>query len=248
MSENRFYNYVYLDPSKPGEYVYHTENRTYSFQHEPFYIGKGTGKRYLKHYQLCTGSFMKNKMKKLLDSNIKPLILLIESHDENQALTNETLLIKLIGRRNLKNGPLVNLTDGGTGTRNYIVSEETKRKISVFNKNKKLSEEHIQKIVLSKLGKKRGKMSDIWKSKISKANKGKSKPPRSIEHIKNLKISCAKNAFNKVIQYDLQNNFIREWDNAIDPAVYYGKSYSSIRSACNGWVKTCAKFKWSYKK
>ena len=67
MKEDRrdFYVYIYLDPRKPGEYVYDD----LKFDFEPFYVGKGIGNRlnrhiYLYKYDNCN-SFKYNKINKI---------------------------------------------------------------------------------------------------------------------------------------------------------------------------------------
>ena len=40
-----FYVYLYLDPRKPCDYNY----GEYNFDYEPFYVGKGSGKRMYDH-------------------------------------------------------------------------------------------------------------------------------------------------------------------------------------------------------
>ena len=45
--EKEFYVYVYLDPRKPGRYLYGDQQVTYLF--EPFYVGKGKNNRLNEH-------------------------------------------------------------------------------------------------------------------------------------------------------------------------------------------------------
>ena len=57
-----FYNYVYLDPRKPGKYTY----STMSFLFEPIYVGKGTKNRYKQHLrasELKKNSYVTKKFK-----------------------------------------------------------------------------------------------------------------------------------------------------------------------------------------
>jgi hypothetical protein len=60
------------------------------------------------------------------------------------------LLIKTIGRADLKLGPLTNMTDGGEGSSNR--SEETKRKYSEKMKGKPKSPEHKQHLSEARMG------------------------------------------------------------------------------------------------
>lgn len=125
MEGNIFYNYVYLDPRKPGNYNYGELH----FDYEPFYIGKGSYDRLNAHlYENEENACNKkkyNKIQKIIkvtDNN--PIILkLFENLEENNALNLEKMLIKLIGRDDLGMGPLTNLTDGGDDNHSYKYSK-----------------------------------------------------------------------------------------------------------------------------
>lgn len=50
----------------------------------------------------------------------------------------------------------------------------------------------------------------------------------------------------KVNQYDLDGNFIKQWDSATDAANFYGACKSGISSCCNAVNETSIGFVWKY--
>lgn len=123
-----FYVYCYFNPLKLSTFD--------ECGLEPFYIGKGKNDRLIHHMfesNLATDSnrHKVNTIRKIQLANKKPYIKILTHYDiEEDALLEERRLIKLIGRRDLKTGPLTNMTDGGEGTTNKIFSAERRKKIS----------------------------------------------------------------------------------------------------------------------
>lgn len=149
------YTYIYLDPRKPGQYFY----EEFSFDYEPFYVGKGTGKRILAHleYAKDTESVRSkhniSRIRKILEEGLEPVILkVLDNVSNEEALELEARLIKLIGRLDKGEGSLLNFTDGGgrslgnNGLVDFHHKEETKQKISKTSKGHKKSEEFKKKI------------------------------------------------------------------------------------------------------
>lgn len=189
-----YYNYVYLDPEKPGNYKYILNSSIIEFDFEPFYVGKGTGKRYKQHKYLSgnSGRFMKSKMKSLRSKQLIPKIVLLNINSpEFKVLEFETNLIKTIGRRDLGLGPLTNHKDSDSGNINQIYSKEYRQKLRDINLGKKLSEEHKKKIGLAN----KGRISSI----TTKAQK---------EWRNNNKHKYNK----KVLLLDLQDTIIKEFE------------------------------------
>lgn len=156
----KFYIYMYLD----------TDN-------VPFYVGKGKGHRYKVHTHLCknnTNAFLKSKIRKVGADNIK-IHFLHKNLTEKEAFHWESYWIKYIGRKDLKEGTLCNLTDGGDGgSYGRICTEKTKKKISRANKGRKLSKITRQKMSKVHLGNQHRKgipHSKETKQKMSKAIK-----------------------------------------------------------------------------
>jgi len=199
--KNNYYIYIYLDSRKHGKYRY----GEYEFDYEPFYVGKGKGRRY-KRTDNRRSNYFKNKINKIKEYGLEPIIIKIkESLNERESFILESKLINLIGRKDLNKGPLINLTDGGEGTSGRIVSEETRKKKSGENHpmfGKHHSEETKRKQSESHIGKRH---SNITKEKISKKLKGqfsdKNNPMYGKHHSEKSKIK---------MKYSIGNNRIGE--------------------------------------
>jgi len=129
-----FYTYMYLDTRKPGVYQY----GEYSFNYEPIYIGKGYGRRWKEHWNYQK-NWLGHKIRFIRECGLEPKVIFLEKElNEKSAFQLEIKMIKIIGRADLRKGPLVNLTNGGDGL--WGLSEETKKKIvETKRKNNKWS-------------------------------------------------------------------------------------------------------------
>jgi hypothetical protein len=118
---------------------------------QPFYIGKGKGNRYKDSYKRSKYWF--NVVNK---HGFIPLILHDNLSDE-KAIELEKYYISKFGRKDLGLGPLVNMTDGGDGSSNKVITDEFRKKCSDrMNGNKiNLNRKHSDDVNIKK-GKKLG--------------------------------------------------------------------------------------------
>lgn len=106
----------------------------------PFYIGKGCEERASDFSR--RSYFHKNLVSKIRSLNLEPeVVILHQNLTEQEAFELEVREIKFYGRRDLGEGPLINMTDGGEGSSGNYHSEETKKRIGDFHRGKIVSEE-----------------------------------------------------------------------------------------------------------
>jgi len=193
---NIYYTYIYLDPRKKGLFVYDN----YIFDYQPFYVGMGKNQRILYHIFEAKQNNIKignrhkyYKIRKILKEGLNPIHFKISINlSKKEACELEIKLIKLIGRNDLKEGPLVNLTDGGEGSSGFIVTPELKLKLSkiqkeIWKNNYQLKEKAKQRNIgkkyspeINQLKGKKGKLhphygkhfSQNIKDKMSESHKG----------------------------------------------------------------------------
>jgi hypothetical protein len=122
----------------------------------PFYVGYGKNNRYLDHLNEArkSGDPKSNKLKvysirKILEIGLTPVIKFVDSNlSKEQATELEVFLITMIGRRNMKLGPLTNMTDGGDGNRGW--TEEQREEARERNKLLGLSPPDMTGVTYSK--------------------------------------------------------------------------------------------------
>jgi len=102
---------------------------------ETFYIGVGNK---IRPYTKSDRSDFWWKVVNKYDYEIQ---ILKTGLTKKEAYELEIMLISWYGRRDLGLGPLVNLTNGGDGSNNVIVSQETRDKLSKIHTGSKRSEE-----------------------------------------------------------------------------------------------------------
>jgi hypothetical protein len=125
---------------------------------EVFYIGIGSDTKYKRANEISA----RTKYWKHVANKVGRVVEIIEDDlTWEEACEREKYWIKFYGRKDLKEGNLVNMTDGGDGTLGHHHSDEAKHKISVASKGRFVSEE--------------------TRKKLSDANKGKIPPVRAIE-------------------------------------------------------------------
>jgi group I intron endonuclease len=265
----KYYVYALLDTSKPGIYVY----GDLVFYYEPFYIGKGTDNRDYHSAFDRHNSFKKNKIKSLNKKNIKVLsIKVFEDLNEQDSFNIETSIIKKIGRRDLKLGPLTNLTDGGEGRTNIIVSDETKNKISKTKKSQNLHSKHTEstKTLLKQINQGQNnpfygkhhseEVKEEQSLRVSGANHpmfGKKHDEETIKKIKEKRnqvvIQEKMNQISKelnsksVLQFTLDGDFLKEYSSIKEASIETGLSESIIGKCCRGVIKNPRKFFFKFK-
>lgn len=156
------YVYIYLNPLKPGKFVYVCPSgKVLRFKHEPFYVGKGLGRRAKSHLRETlknpNRSHKNRVIAKIWRAGLEPDIKVIPTRcSDALACAFEIDLIVGIGRHNSGTGPLTNQTTGGDGIPGYRHTKETRellRKLSTgvpaHNKGVPMTEEakaHLSKL------------------------------------------------------------------------------------------------------
>jgi len=159
-------------------------------KNEPFYIGIGNSKNNRRAYDNDNRNKYWLNIVNMTDYEVE---ILFDDISYDEAKLKEIEFISLYGRKDMGTGCLVNMTDGGDGCLNKIITKETAEKIGNSNRGKKRSEE--LKKQWSETQKKRLQDPSAYKKHIANITGTKHKEEMSLEH--RMKISAFQK--NKVV-------------------------------------------------
>jgi hypothetical protein len=193
-------------------YIYkHTRNDT----NEVFYVGIGSGKTYKRAYKK-TG---RNKFwQNIVNKTFYTVTIIEDKLSWEEACTKEIELIKMFGRRDLNKGSLVNLTDGGEGSKGVIMPDSLKEfHRQTLNKHRSKTNEINRKL---KLG-----------TKLSQETINKLKGRKHTEATRKL-ISLKANK--AVSLYSLSGELLMEFESMSKAAQYFNIRVSTIGNNVKG--------------
>lgn len=111
-------------------------------KNEVFYVGIGNDLKYKRAYVTQRTKYWKN----IANKTEYKVEIFEDGLSWEAAIEREKYWIKFYGRRDLNEGSLVNLTNGGEGKLGAILTNEQKEKLKKFHTGKKLKQETIQKM------------------------------------------------------------------------------------------------------
>ena len=224
---------------------------------EVFYVGIGSDENYSRaHTTHKRNQFWKHTVNKT-DYDV---IIYEDDKTWDEVVELEKYWISYYGRKNLGEGTLVNLTDGGEGCYGRVLSEETKRKIGEKSKLKVYDNEYRKKLSNAIKGSKNHrygkKLSKEVRKKISEAHLGEkhhwygTKRPENVRK----KIAESQPHRKEVCKYDMGFNLIECYISIGNAATENGVSLGNLITYLNKPIITkqnkfrhLGGFIWKYK-
>ena len=155
-----------------------------------------------------------------------------DNHNPSE-LTRERMRIAQLGKKHTEESKK-KMSENRKG---IIVSDETRKKLSEVGKGRKMSAESIAKTASANRGRKN---TQEVKDRISQKLKGRKIP-------QDVLIRRAKSQMKPILQFDIDNNFIKEWNSAKDAKLELNPANHGLSDVLKGKRKTWQGFKWEYK-
>jgi len=202
------------------------------------YVGKSDNpkERFVDHIRKSkyTKTYKNNWIQNLLKQEKKPILEIIDTVQVNEWSEKEKHWIKYY--KNI-GCDLTNLTEGGDGGNfgnkiNKLISQKLKGRV--------FSEETIK--LMSESAKKR-KLTDEGRKSLSEKRKGEKNPMFGRSQSKH----CVESKHKPVNQYDLNGNFIKNWESIKEVSEYLSINRNTIRMCANNQRNSAGGYKWKFK-
>jgi len=226
----KYYLYVFLNNLKPGNYYY----EKYNFEYEPYYIGVSNTDTYyvreevhIKYAKLkqdvCNNKLKMNIINKIIKNGLEPIYLKIEENlSKEEAFEMEKMIIKIIGTKIGKSGPLSNISLGGDGGDTFT-NNPNKEEIREKHRQNALGiKNNMYGLPLEK------RPSHIAKINGVHWNKGRMISKETKEKFSILRKGDKNNTAKKTLLFDSNFNFINEFSCALYVAEFINANNKSV--------------------
>lgn len=228
--DNNSFIYVYLDPLNPGNHKYDE----YIFDYLPFYVGvsrhnaihdrKNRHIHYAKMDKDVTNNmYKKNIIKSILSKNVEPIVFIYKDGlSRMDALLMEIDMIKKIGNRYDKSGPLVNISKGGDGGDTFTNNPRKEEIREIHRKNATGSNNNMYGLPIEQYPSHKAKLNgQHW-------NLGRTASTSTKELLSKQRSGSGNSRAKKTLLFDKDFNLVKEFDYCFDVATYLGSSNKSV--------------------
>jgi len=228
--DNNSFIYVYLDPRDIGLHKY----GDYVFDYLPFYVGVSKNnaihdrKNRHIHYvkmdkDVTNNSYKKNIIKSILSDNMEPIVIIYkEGLSRKEAFDMEIDMIKTIGNRYDKSGPLINISTGGDGGDNFTNNPRKEEIREIHRKNATGSNNNMYGLPLEEYPSHKAKLrGEHW-------NLGRTASISTKEILSKQRTGAGNSRAKKTLLFDKDFNLVKEFDYCFDIATYLGSSNRSV--------------------
>jgi hypothetical protein len=211
---------------------------------QPFYVGVGRKTRYKSLVRRNPHTLSVIKIIGGI-SAVRKVIYFVDSWEAGCLL--EKYFIAKFGRSDLNSGILTNMTDGGEGTINKVVSEETKEAVAKANRNRIWTDASKKKTSEALVGR---EVKEATREKLRIALTGKSRPKYVLDAMREGSLQAIKNGTHGWINSEGHKQHFREkvqpkaleWHSSSQGRSFHsqlGKKSWSVKKASNVTCQFC---------
>jgi hypothetical protein len=230
-SDNIFYIYVYLDPTKPGKYEYDSGLK---FEYLPFYVGYSNKKAFYDrksrhlHFakmnkDLTNNSYKMNIINKIIKNGDEPIILLFKDDlTFTEAKEMEIYMISKVGNRYDSSGPLVNIAKGGDGGDTFTNNPRKEEIREIHRKNATGSNNNMYGLPIEEYPSHKAKLrGEHW-------NMGRTASISTKELLSKQRTGASNSRAKKALLFDKDFNLVKEFDYCFDISDYIDSTKRAV--------------------
>jgi len=235
METTNHYIYALLNNLKPGKFIY----GDYIFDYEPYYIGVSNTETYYRREDVhikyakikkdvCNNKLKMNIINKIIKNGFEPIsVKILENMTKEYSYKMEIDIIKNIGTRISKKGPLSNISLGGDGGDTFTNNPNKEEIREKHRLNAIGSNNNMYGLPFDK------RPSHIAKLNGNHWNKGRVASISTKKILSEQRVGSGNSRAKKTLLFDKDFNLVKEFDYCFAISDYLGSSNRAVVKTAN---------------